>query len=191
MSAKQPRGSRLRLWTGRVLTGWVGLFLLFDGAVKLPGLEMATEATVRLGIPATQIFAIGVIELLCVAFYLVPRTAPLGALLLTAYLGGRQRFRSASKIRGSCSRLPLVCWPGPDCCCAIRGSSPRCCARKFRIQNREFRRFAICGLWLLNSEFFILNFRSSPPVPPAQLRGRRGQRVARARPPWGRTSARG
>ena len=88
MSANQANISKARLWTGRILTGWVGAFLLFDGVVKLLTLEMATEATVRLGIPATQVFTIGVIELTCLLLYLVPRTAPIGALLLTAYLGG-------------------------------------------------------------------------------------------------------
>jgi hypothetical protein len=75
-------------WAGRIVSGWIVLFLVFDAAVKLLRLPAAVEATARLGYPAELVFAIGVIELLCVALYVTPRTAVVGALLLTAYLGG-------------------------------------------------------------------------------------------------------
>jgi hypothetical protein len=76
------------LWTGRVLSGLGVLFLSFDAVVKLLRLPQAIEGTTRLGYPASVIFGLGVVQVACLAFYLVPRTAVLGAVLWTGYLGG-------------------------------------------------------------------------------------------------------
>jgi hypothetical protein len=73
---------------GYALTGLVALFLAFDSVVKVLQLDLAVQATIALGYPASTIFWIGAIELTCLVLYLVPRTAVLGALLLTGYLGG-------------------------------------------------------------------------------------------------------
>jgi hypothetical protein len=75
-------------WTGRVLTGIPVLFLAFDAAIKLVGIPAVAEASERLGLPAHQAPAIALVLASCLALYLVPRTAPLGAVLLTGYLGG-------------------------------------------------------------------------------------------------------
>ena len=64
------------------------LFLAWDAAMKVLHITQAVEATVGLGYPATALFGIGVVELLCLVFYLVPRTAIFGAILWTGYLGG-------------------------------------------------------------------------------------------------------
>jgi hypothetical protein len=80
--------SRRRLWTGRILTGLVGLFMLFDGGIKVLRLAPAINGTVELGYPAHDVFAIGLLALSCLVLYLIPRTAILGAVLLTGYLGG-------------------------------------------------------------------------------------------------------
>lgn len=77
-----------RLWTGRVLSGLAILFLTFDTAVKLLLLAPAVDATTQLGYPAGSVLAIGIIQLLCLAVYAFPRTARIGAVLLTGYLGG-------------------------------------------------------------------------------------------------------
>lgn len=78
-----------QLWTGRVLTALPVLMMTFSGAMKLshaPGfVAMWTE---KLGYPEKTLTAVGILELLCVAIYLVPRSAVLGAVLLSAYLGG-------------------------------------------------------------------------------------------------------
>ena len=74
--------------TGWVLTGFVALFLAFDTILKLLQLAPAVDATVALGYPAGTVFAIGVIELIALVLYLVPRTSVLGAVVLTGYLGG-------------------------------------------------------------------------------------------------------
>jgi len=81
-------GSTGLLWTGRVLTGLAVLFLLFDAYGKFTNPPQVTEACIRLGIPLSQTFEIGVLLLVCTLVYAVPRTAVLGAVLLTGYLGG-------------------------------------------------------------------------------------------------------
>ena len=85
-----PLASRAALWTGRVLSGLAILFLLFDGAIKLVPIQPVTDSLRELGYPATDSFArfLGVVTLACVALYAWPRTAALGAVLLTALMGG-------------------------------------------------------------------------------------------------------
>ena len=78
----------MKRWTGLVLGALVVLFLAFDSAVKLLRLDVAVEGTTRLGYPEHLVVIIGLIELACLLAYVIPRTAPIGALLLTGYLGG-------------------------------------------------------------------------------------------------------
>jgi hypothetical protein len=80
--------SRGMLWTGRVITALVGLFLLFDCTVKLMKAPSAVQGTVQLGYPESTVVPIGMVLLACLAFYIIPRTSILGAILLTGYLGG-------------------------------------------------------------------------------------------------------
>jgi DoxX-like family len=80
--------SRAQRWTGLGLTAFIGLFLVFDCAIKLLQLASATQGTVELGYPASSVFFLGVVELVCLVAYLIPRTSVLGAVLLTGYLGG-------------------------------------------------------------------------------------------------------
>ena len=70
------------------LTALVSLFLAFDITIKVLQLAPAVEGTTALGYPANTVFPIGLIELVCLVLYLVPRTSVLGALLFTGYLGG-------------------------------------------------------------------------------------------------------
>lgn len=74
--------------TGRVLSGLAAAFLTFDSVGKLLRVPPVIEGTASLGYPVSVIFPLGVTLLICVLVYLVPRTAVLGALLLTGYLGG-------------------------------------------------------------------------------------------------------
>jgi hypothetical protein len=80
--------SKKLVWTGRVLTGLVVAFMVFDGAVKLVPIEPVLEAMGRLGYPLGIARYLGVLLLSCTALYAIPRTQLLGAVLLTAYLGG-------------------------------------------------------------------------------------------------------
>ena len=84
----QASTTKSRLWTGRILSGLAIAFLLFDTIIKVLKLPVAMDGTVQLGYPASAVFGIGVIELICLALYAFPRTAALGAILLTGYLGG-------------------------------------------------------------------------------------------------------
>ena len=81
-------GSTRRLWAGRVLSGLAVLFLLFDSTGKLLQVQPVIDGTIRLGYPRDIVFSLGVILLTCVVAYVIPRTAVLGAVLLTGYLGG-------------------------------------------------------------------------------------------------------
>lgn len=74
--------------TGWVVSGLVILFLLFDGATKVLQVAPVLEACARLGLTAGMAAGIGAVLLACTALYAVPRTAVLGVILLTAYLGG-------------------------------------------------------------------------------------------------------
>ena len=77
-----------RLWIGRILTGIAAAFLLFDAAGKLMRVSAVIDWTVKLGYPESSVFAIGVLLLMGVVLYLIPRTSILGAIYLAAYLGG-------------------------------------------------------------------------------------------------------
>ena len=80
--------SSKHLWGGRIMSALPALFLLVDGAMKLFKPPVVVEATVRLGYPESVIVAIGLVLLGSTLLYILPRTATLGAVLLTGYLGG-------------------------------------------------------------------------------------------------------
>jgi hypothetical protein len=82
------RPSRGALWTGRVLSGLVVAFLLMDGVMKLIQPEVVKKGTTELGFPLSSILPLGVILILSTLLYAFPKTAVLGAILLTGYLGG-------------------------------------------------------------------------------------------------------
>ena len=85
-----PTSSGL-VWTERALSGLVVLFLLFNGAIKLVPLQVVIDTVIPLGWPADPVTwrALGVVVLIASALlYAYPRTAFLGAVLITAYLGG-------------------------------------------------------------------------------------------------------
>ncbi|HET9327506.1 MAG TPA: DoxX family protein [Candidatus Eisenbacteria bacterium] len=80
--------SRRSVWAARAMWGIAVSFLTFDAIGKLLQVPAVIEGSARLGYPEHSVLAIGVIELVCVALYVIPRTAVLGALMLTGYLGG-------------------------------------------------------------------------------------------------------
>ena len=77
-------------WTGRVLSGLVVVFLLFDGAIKLVPWPIVTETMDKMGYGSSEAMArsLGIITIVCTVLYSVPPTSILGAILLTGYLGG-------------------------------------------------------------------------------------------------------
>lgn len=75
------------------ITGWAlsmlsVLFLLMDASMKLAGVRSSMQATMELGFTSEQVRRLGGVLLLCTFLYAVPRTSILGAILVTAYLGG-------------------------------------------------------------------------------------------------------
>jgi hypothetical protein len=76
------------VWVGRIVSWLPALFLLVDGVAKLFKPAPVLEGTVKLGYSESVIIPLGIVLIVCTALYLVPRTAVLGAILLTAYLGG-------------------------------------------------------------------------------------------------------
>jgi hypothetical protein len=81
--------ARAAVWLGRTLSALPVLMLLMSASMKLARAPQLVEAfTGHLGYSAGTLFPLAVLELACTALYLLPRTAALGALLLTGYLGG-------------------------------------------------------------------------------------------------------
>lgn len=73
---------------GIVISALVTAFLVFDAAGKLAGVPQVKEGTAALGFPTGQALVMGTVLAVCVVVYVIPRTAVLGALGITAYLGG-------------------------------------------------------------------------------------------------------
>lgn len=76
------------MWAGRIVSWLIALFLLLDGVAKLFKPAPVVEGTVKLGYPESVILPLGIVLIACTILYLLPRTAVLGAILLTGYLGG-------------------------------------------------------------------------------------------------------
>jgi hypothetical protein len=76
------------VWTGRVITGLLVLFLLFDSTAKILRMPAFVEGTVRVGYSASVVLPLGVVLFLCTVLNLIPRTSFFGAILPTGYFGG-------------------------------------------------------------------------------------------------------
>jgi DoxX-like family len=81
-------GSRAGRRTGIAISVLVGAFLVFDALGKLAGASQVEEGTATLGFPPGQALVMGIVLAICVVVWAIPRTAVLGALGITAYLGG-------------------------------------------------------------------------------------------------------
>lgn len=99
MASTESSISNQRLWVGRIMSGLPALFLLMDGSMKLYKPRVVVEATVQMGYPESAIIGLGAVLLLSTLLYLLPRTAILGAILLTGYLGGRRGLTSPRQRR--------------------------------------------------------------------------------------------
>ncbi len=80
--------SRGMLWTGRVISGLVVLFMLFDCITKIIKLPQVIDASVKMGFTVSMVVGVGWTLLACVILYVIPQTSVLGAILLASYLGG-------------------------------------------------------------------------------------------------------
>ena len=80
--------SSKRLWAGRIVSALPALLLLFSGVLKLLRVPAVIEGMAHYGYPEHLILLIGMLEIGCTIVYVIPRTAILGAILMSAYLGG-------------------------------------------------------------------------------------------------------
>jgi hypothetical protein len=76
------------IWSGRIISALVILFLLVDAIMKVLKATPSMEGSVKLGFPENAVQGIGIVLLISTVLYTIPRTAVLGAVLVTAYLGG-------------------------------------------------------------------------------------------------------
>jgi hypothetical protein len=84
-----PKKATLGIWTGRVMSGLVIAFMLMASVFpKLFLSELAAESMPQLGWNAKHLLVIAAIELVGTLLYAIPRTAVLGAVLMTGLLGG-------------------------------------------------------------------------------------------------------
>jgi hypothetical protein len=80
--------SKTLIWVGRIVSTLVVLFCAFDGIMKVIKEPHVIAASAEFGFSTNEIVLIGVLMLACTVLYAIPRTAILGAVLLTGYLGG-------------------------------------------------------------------------------------------------------
>ena len=80
--------SKKMVWAGRIISAVPVLVLLISAVTKFAKPPPVVEGFAHLGLPERLAFGLGVLELLCAGLYVIPRTAVLGAILLTGYLGG-------------------------------------------------------------------------------------------------------
>ena len=96
--------STAALWAGRIVTVLVLAFLTFDGVAKILKIAPVMKASEQLGLSPETTVGIGIVLVACSAIYAVPQTAVLGAILLTAHLGGA----TAIHVRAGSGAFPVV-----------------------------------------------------------------------------------
>jgi hypothetical protein len=87
-TTQAPATSRGMMLAGRIISGFVALFLLMDGVMRMAGFAPYLEGMVQFGYPVHLAFPIGLALTIGTLLYVIPRTAVLGAIVLTGYLGG-------------------------------------------------------------------------------------------------------
>lgn len=97
-----------KVWSGRIISGLCILFLLVDAIMKIGKAATSIQASVQLGWPEGAVQGIGIILLICTILYVIPRTAMLGATLLTGYLGGAIAIMVRADTGGHPFFFPLV-----------------------------------------------------------------------------------
>ena len=88
-SATQPGSvSATALWSGRIISGLVTAFMIFDGTIHITKPAPVVQGFAQLGFPIRLAVPLGIVSLTCALLYAIPQTSILGAILLTGYLGG-------------------------------------------------------------------------------------------------------
>jgi hypothetical protein len=106
--------SKKSLWAGRVISAIAALILLFGGIMKLLQPPSVLQGFAQLGYPRSTIPVVGILEVACSVVYLIPRTAVLGAILMTGVLGGAiaSNVRIGSPVFAVPLVLGVVVWGG-------------------------------------------------------------------------------
>ena len=99
--------SKAALWTGRTLSLISTAFLLFDSVIHILKIPAVVDAFNQIGLPLSMSVPIGIISLLCVLVYNIPKTSVLGAILLTGYL----EERSAANFRAGTPLFSNILFP--------------------------------------------------------------------------------
>lgn len=76
------------VWAGRIITGLIAALFIMSAISKFTAGPEVLEGLDKIGLPKHLLRPIAVLELLCVAIYVIPPTTLLGAILMTGYLGG-------------------------------------------------------------------------------------------------------
>jgi uncharacterized membrane protein YphA (DoxX/SURF4 family) len=76
------------VWVGWILTILASLLFVFSAFMKLKGGPDLDKGMEHLGLPASMVLPLAILEITCVALYLIPATSVLGAILLAGYIGG-------------------------------------------------------------------------------------------------------
>ena len=76
------------VWIGRVISVLPCLLFIFSSFLKLKDGPEVLKGFAHLGIPASMMIPLAILEISCVVIYLIPATSVLGAILLTGYVGG-------------------------------------------------------------------------------------------------------
>ncbi|MCU1338327.1 MAG: rane protein [Bryobacterales bacterium] len=88
VQVRETRGKRWMLWAGRVLSLWPVFIVLLSATWKLTRNQWYVAEFTRIGWPESALTLLAFLQLGCIILYIIPRTAVLGAVLLTGYLGG-------------------------------------------------------------------------------------------------------
>jgi hypothetical protein len=76
------------VWTGRIISGFIILFMLFDSGAKIARFAPYVKGTVEAGFADSLVVPLGILGLFCTILYAIPQTSILGAILITGYYGG-------------------------------------------------------------------------------------------------------
>lgn len=90
ISNAQPeaRVSRVAFWIGWIISILPAFALAMSASMKLAKVPAVVEGFKKFGYPSHIILTLGIVELSCAILFLIPRTAVLGAILVTGYFGG-------------------------------------------------------------------------------------------------------
>jgi hypothetical protein len=107
-AAALPGSSKASTWTGRIITGIVVAFMVFDGVTKVLKVPQVVQASARLHLSIADTVGIGIVLLICTAIYLFPHTEILGAILLTGYLGGATAIQLQAQSPAFENAFPVI-----------------------------------------------------------------------------------